>query len=93
MVTRSKARVKAQGVAPLKESLPKEGVNVSIANGMLPETVGSVDKGKGLKGAGKVKTTVSQNPVVSPNSFDVLNGPGGGGWGLVAIMMRMSQNG
>ncbi|GAA0142617.1 hypothetical protein LIER_03473 [Lithospermum erythrorhizon] len=96
MVTRSKARVKARGVAPPKESLPKECANVSIVNGSLPEAIGSVDmvasptiKGKGLKGVGKVKTIVSQVPVVSPNSFDFLNGPGGGG--LVALMTRMSQ--
>ncbi|GAA0152125.1 hypothetical protein LIER_37428 [Lithospermum erythrorhizon] len=83
MVTRSKTRVKARGVAPSKVPLLKEGIDVPIENGPLSGIIGGVTKvdapllnGKGLKGVGKVKTFVAQVPVVSPNSFDVLIGPG-----------------
>ncbi|GAA0166753.1 hypothetical protein LIER_21838 [Lithospermum erythrorhizon] len=83
MVTRSKARVKTRGVALSKDPLPKECVDVPIVNGPLPGANGGIPKvdaqllkGKGLKGGGKSKSTMAQVPVVSPNSFDVLNGPG-----------------
>ncbi|GAA0173699.1 hypothetical protein LIER_27261 [Lithospermum erythrorhizon] len=83
MVTRSRARVKSRGVAPPKEPLPKDCVNVPIESGSLPGVIESMDlvdspsiKGKGLKGVGKVKTIAAQVPVISPNSFEVLNGLG-----------------
>ncbi|GAA0185599.1 hypothetical protein LIER_32887 [Lithospermum erythrorhizon] len=83
MVTRSKACVKTRSVALSKDPSPKECVDGSLVNGSLPGVNGDIpkvdaqlSKGKGLKGVGKAKTTMAQVPVVSPNSFDVLNGPG-----------------
>ncbi|GAA0160352.1 hypothetical protein LIER_16926 [Lithospermum erythrorhizon] len=83
MVTRSKARVKTRSVALSKDPSPKECVDGSVAGGSLsgvnvgiPKVEAQLLKGKGLKGVGKAKTAMAQVPVVSPNSFDVLNGPG-----------------
>ncbi|GAA0152348.1 hypothetical protein LIER_37473 [Lithospermum erythrorhizon] len=83
MVTRSKTRAKARGVALPKDPSPKECAHVPIDNGPSPGVIGGVttvdatlSKWKGLKEAGKAKAFVAWVQVVSPNSFDVLNGPG-----------------
>ncbi|GAA0141968.1 hypothetical protein LIER_35485 [Lithospermum erythrorhizon] len=80
-VTRSKARAKARNDSPSKESSPRESVNVSIptsaAVGCADMVCSPSKNGKRLKGVGKDKAIISQIPVVSPNSFDVLNAMGG----------------
>ncbi|GAA0156048.1 hypothetical protein LIER_13632 [Lithospermum erythrorhizon] len=59
------------------ESSPKNSTPSSAVN-EREDLVGSSSKNrKGLKNSGKDKIVISQNQVVSPNSFDVLKTIGG----------------
>ncbi|GAA0169346.1 hypothetical protein LIER_23858 [Lithospermum erythrorhizon] len=86
-VPRPKANAKAKGVGSSKAPLPKENANAPIGNSPLPGAVGCVakasvpfPKGKGpvsiLKGAGKANAHIAPVSLVSPNSFEALNGAG-----------------
>ncbi|GAA0167289.1 hypothetical protein LIER_22257 [Lithospermum erythrorhizon] len=75
--TRVKTRAMSRNDSLIKESSPMDSTNLSAVN-EREDLVGSSSKnGKGLKHSGKDKAVISQNEVVSPNSFDVLKTIGG----------------